>query len=221
MDEHNARIQLQQEVVLQQQQIAAMTGLQLRIERLESTTATIDKKTNSTVDIYEKYSNLENKYEIVLKKQLQLQDDLNISRNRTTELEKEVENLKHLQTINHLQRLSTLQQEVQTLHQNVNSLTITSQARGQDLTAIYIDMVQNKKKLTSLVNETTTINHKLVNSNNMYMSLMTDFNTFRKTQNNITSDLISKQKGLNRQMKNVTSERSEEKKFGKNINHVN
>ncbi|CAG2212595.1 unnamed protein product [Mytilus edulis] len=180
-------------VAFQQQQIAAMTGLQLRMEKLESTTATIDKKTNSTVDIFEKYLNLEKKYEVVLRKQVQLQDDLNISRNRTTELEKEIESLKHIQTINQLQTLSSLQQEIQTLQQDVNSLTTTSQARGQDLTAIYSDVVQNKHKLITLVNETTTINHKLANSDNNHMSLMRDFSIFRKTQNNTTNNLISKQ----------------------------
>lgn len=218
MDEHKARIQLQQEVLLQQQQIAAMTGLQSRIEKLESTTASIDKKTNTTVDIYEKYLNLEKKYEVVLRKQVQLQDDLNISRNRTTKLEKEVESLKHMQTINQLQTLSTLQQDVKTLYQDVNSLTTTSHARGQDLTAIYSDVVQNKHNLITLVNETTTINHKLANSDNKHMSLMTDFNIFRKTQNNVTSDLISKQQGLNIRLKNVTSELSEEKEFGMSFN---
>lgn len=84
MDERNARLQLQQYVVNQQQQITTLAGLHSRTDNVVNTTMS---QINATVDNVRKCEDLE-------KKMNRLQDELNTSKNRTSELEKEVENLR-------------------------------------------------------------------------------------------------------------------------------
>ncbi|CAC5395691.1 unnamed protein product [Mytilus coruscus] len=84
MDERSARLQLQQYVVNQQQQITTLAGLYSRMDNVVNKTMS---QTNATVDIVRKYEDLEKKIN-------ELQDELNTSKNRTSELEKEVDNLR-------------------------------------------------------------------------------------------------------------------------------
>ncbi|VDI22498.1 Hypothetical predicted protein [Mytilus galloprovincialis] len=154
MDERSARLQLQQYVVNQQQQITILSGLQARLEKVENATISMGQ-TSVTSGVDRKYEELEKKYEALQNNQMKLNDELNISKNRTRDLEKEVEILKQTKTINQLQTLSTLQQNVQSIQANLNSLISNSQARGQDIVSIHSEMRENKHKIQSL--EHTTV----------------------------------------------------------------
>lgn len=62
----------------------------------------------------------------------------------------EGQNQLNVKSINQLQSVSNLQNLVHTMQNDVNSLSVNSQARGQDMTSMYKDLTLNKQMLTTL-----------------------------------------------------------------------
>ncbi|CAG2229769.1 unnamed protein product [Mytilus edulis] len=160
MDERKARLQLQNYVIKQQQTIDTLISLPGRMEKVENLTNKIAYVENSTASFSEKCSQLERKYEILQHKLTQLGSKLKTSENHTVQLEEELSSLRQVKAINQLQNLANLQQKVQIVQNNVNSLTVTSQARGQDMISMYKDLTVNKQKIVMLEND-----HKQINVN--------------------------------------------------------
>lgn len=233
MDERSARLQLQQYVVNQQQQITILSGLQARLEKVENATISVGQTSVTSGRMYEE---LEKKYEALQNNQIKLNDELNISNNRTRDLEKEVEILKQAKTINQLQTLSTLQQNVQSIQANINSLISNSQARGQDIVSIHSEMMENKHKIQSLEHTTgknisnleLSMNQKETVLENNYTSLFMEFSSFKNSQsimtNNltlVTEGLMKTQKSMKTQMQNLTHEINEDRQLGIFVKMIN
>lgn len=62
----------------------------------------------------------------------------------------EGQNQLNVKSINQLQSVSNLQNLVHTMQNDVNSLSVNSQARGQDMNSMYKDLTLNKQMLTTL-----------------------------------------------------------------------
>lgn len=158
MDERKARMQLQNYVITQQHKIDALISLPDRMGKVENATYKITNFENSAATLSTNFSQLERKYESLQRRQNQLESKLKTSENRTLHLEEELFRLKQVKAINQLQKLANLQQEVQTVQNNINSLTVTSQARGQDMIAMYTDLTANKQKIVILENDQKQMN---------------------------------------------------------------
>lgn len=126
--------------------------------KVENATNKITNFENSAATFSTNFSQLERKYESLQRRQNQLESILKTSENRTLHLEEELFRLKQAKAINQLQKLANLQQEVQTVQNNINFLTVTSQARGQDMIAMYTDFTANKQKLVILENDQKQMN---------------------------------------------------------------
>lgn len=158
MDERKARLQLQNYVIKQQQKIDTLDGLPERMEKVENVTDKISNLENSTASIGEKYSKLKRKCESLQYRQNLLESKLKAAENHTVHLEEELSSLRQVKAINQLQNLANLQQQMQTVQNNVNSLIVNSQARGQDMISMYKDLTVTKQKIVMFENDQQQMN---------------------------------------------------------------
>lgn len=208
MDERKARLQLQNYVIKQQQKIDVLINLPDRMEKIENTTKTItnfDNFENSSTSISSKYNQLERMYETIEQRQNKLEIKLKASENRTLQLEGELSRLKQVTAINQLQNLANVQQEVESVKHNVNSITVTSHARGQDMISMYQDLTGNTHKLASLENEQKQMNDNISTLEKTLNENMTIFesNVYQNMSQTIGSALVNQNLMVQSQLQKI------------------
>ncbi|XP_063448449.1 interaptin-like [Mytilus trossulus] len=171
--------------------------LQQKLDLLDTKLANIDKKNETNQDLEEKYKTLEQNYNNVrnelqrvtnktnhLDKLLLVQTGLyydaltNISiqaselavlKNTVASLDKEILNLKQLSSIQPLREIKTLQNKVQIISAQTNSLSVQEHARSQDFLALYNLTTSSLNELT--VHTNSKLN-QLENEHNTSVRLM-------------------------------------------------
>ncbi|VDI22495.1 Hypothetical predicted protein [Mytilus galloprovincialis] len=143
LDERKNRMQLQQYMEAKLDQLVKQCNSCHSV----SLKPQVTKPTNETEELAAKYQQLTLEFESM---QLKFEQELATSQNKTSILEQEVRNLKHVKSIDQLQTLNNVNQQVQTMKADVQSLAVSNQARSQDLISLYSDLNAYKQRITVL-----------------------------------------------------------------------
>lgn len=160
LDERKNRMQLQQYMEAKFDKLAKQCNSCHSV----SLKPQVTKPTNETEELAAQYQQLTLEFESM---KLKFGLELASSQNRTSILEEEVRNLKHVKSIDQLQTLNNLNQQVQTMKADVQSLAVNNQARSQDLISLYSDLNANKQRITVLESTAKSMenNHSLSMAN--------------------------------------------------------
>lgn len=167
--------------------------LQQKLDLLDTKLANIDKKNETKQDLEEKYKTLEQNYnnvrnelQLVTNKTNHLDElllvqtglyndaltnisiqgsELAVLKKTVVSLDQEISNLKQLNSIQPLQEIKTLQNKVQIISAQTNSLSVQERARSQDFLALY-------NLTTSSLNELTMHTKQLENEHNTSVRMM-------------------------------------------------
>lgn len=200
LDERKNRMQLQQYMDAKLDQLVKQCNSCHSV----SVKPQVTKPTNETEDLAAKYQQLTLEFESM---KLKFEKELTSSQNKTSILEQEVRNLKHVKSIDQLKTLNNINQQVQTMKVDVQSLAVSNQARSQDLIAMYSDLNSNTQRITVLEstaqsmeqNQSLTMANltKFVDNNQKTLKSLID-NNKRKIQENEQHGKLSNFKVLKR-----------------------
>ncbi|VDI69475.1 Hypothetical predicted protein [Mytilus galloprovincialis] len=121
-------------------------------------------------------------------------EELNTMRNKSLEVEKEVLSLKQLANIKPLNAINNIQQTVNTLTSQTNSLRVNEQARSQDFFALFNMTVDTKKTLAEFSKNVNSQIQQLVYNQNVSLvaiehHMTSELYDFRIIQNKTLVDI--------------------------------
>ncbi|VDI39610.1 Hypothetical predicted protein [Mytilus galloprovincialis] len=152
----------------------------MEIQRVENETEyQIQNLTRRNEELQEMYFELRQNHSQLQGEYEQLQNDLTIMKNDSVLMRKTINDLEPLKIVDALQHIKGLQMDTQTLKGNVNVLSMTQIARGQDFLALYNDTLSFKLNFTKYIEKQSRI------FNETMVQILHKFQTENSTINHI------------------------------------